>query len=661
VSSQIPQNRSPLAKLRGLVFLTLLLTLACYSIASGRTNSVGQEVLDDDAFLAGVQAGRKFENCEIHLSALAKALALATNPAAPLDIQLRGSTISTDEFEGFDLAAHDVYASITMVDSEIQNLPMSSMNFVGGLNFRECKFTGPLEFQAVRFRSSPRFVNCVFREINLTDVVIPSLKLAHNQIQTDVTLEKCQIALDLDFQDVVLRKLQLKEITVRMLNLKRAKIGTLEFKDADCTMHADFSNATFSDPVIVENCRFHQTVWFRDSKFSGFVGMRNVTFDSDLYFEGGNFQKSIILTDCHFGWYTAFNSGEFMDELRVTGCDLDNKRAVLVGPPSLPMGVLPKASDGCQMLFCDVQFHAPVIIQRLTGTNGIVAFHAARFENRAEITDCRLEGLLVSVPEFRTIFKRDASFQNTEARLAHFSGAEFNEDIFLDDAKINRSLNFADSKCRKNVFLRDCLLPRNLNDRTNGIMFDKAAISGGIHAEWSAFSQPGSPGIKVITDSPRTWATVEEAFRRASNLEGQCGALYERRFLETKLSRLFFARASNWWSWLFWGYGVRPGRVTLWSIGLFAVSFWIYWTQTSPLSERNGSQVWTARIRYTLSFTWQTLVKPFFGWNNSTSPFFKAYSLFASVAFKLCILFFLQGAANISPLLNSVASKLLAF
>lgn len=129
---------------------------------------------------------------------------------------------------------------------------------------------------------------------------------------------------------------------------------------------------------------------------------------------------------------------------------------------------------------------------------------------------------------------------------------------------------------------------------------------------------------------PDVWQTFEDAFKRASNLEGENKAMYQRRFLEGKSGDGYWRRLANITSCYFWGYGVRPLRVLFWMLVLFLVAFRVYWTQTTSMADSLTGRGRLTRFWFTLNFGWQTSLSFSFGPKNSTTLPFKVFTVLHS-------------------------------
>jgi hypothetical protein len=158
--------------------------------------------------------------------------------------------------------------------------------------------------------------------------------------------------------------------------------------------------------------------------------------------------------------------------------------------------------------------------------------------------------------------------------------------------------------------------------------------------------------LNVVSSNPTTWYSLEEVFRRSNNLRGQNEALYQRRLLSRKLRETVVENSfSNYLSWLFWRYGVRPLRLMSWMAIVFLLFTWLYWTQSPNKGFR--------RVKTAIEFSIRNSWKFNYGYERSRTPPFKVATLTHSFSSKILALLLLQVFANISPLLNSVLGKLL--
>jgi hypothetical protein len=168
---------------------------------------------------------------------------------------------------------------------------------------------------------------------------------------------------------------------------------------------------------------------------------------------------------------------------------------------------------------------------------------------------------------------------------------------------------------------------------------------------WWTFG-PAVP--KVMTSTSTTWYALEELFKASGNLKAQNEAYYQRRLLAyTDVTQTDESAVGNFWSWAFWGYGVRPARLLAWILLVFAIFTFIYWRELPPAV--------TSRFARAAMFSLNNSWKWKYGFDNAQTPLFKAITLTQSIATKVLLICLLQALSNVSPVLNSIAGKFIPF
>jgi hypothetical protein len=91
-------------------------------------------------------------------------------------------------------------------------------------------------------------------------------------------------------------------------------------------------------------------------------------------------------------------------------------------------------------------------------------------------------------------------------------------------------------------------------------------------------------GTRVNTVKPQTWTELASVFKRNSDLPGENEANYQKALLSISSEPELLKQALARLSWIFWGFGLRPVRLSFWLLIVYLVFSFVYWTQTGPIA-----------------------------------------------------------------------------
>jgi uncharacterized protein YjbI with pentapeptide repeats len=468
----------------------------------------------------------------------------------------------------------------------------------------------------------------------------------------------------------------------RILWEKREVQPGIKFERTEFLDDVDWENVNFSSPVSFRDCNFRRQFLCKKSVLKDntrFVGCR---FDGRCNCSGSVFGSQgghgAHFEDCVFQESALFEFASFFrlqfKSTTVQG-DTNFSEAQLNGPSAF--------------VFC--QFEHPVIF-REARVNAVVAFGYATFNSDASFTaidsgekghltfgqtkfmgDITFAGSRLDTLRFRTgegfapcVFEKSAIFTRLNCRIGDFSGAQFVARANFTDANFRELAEFRGTVFEGDADFYRATFPAIGPDSSQhqGLVLDDVIFAKAATLSWSQLAIGGKgPGrkTKVITNKPETWAVLEDVFHRNNDLSSQNEAHYQKRLLSMNSEKTInYKSLSDRVSWLFWGFGVRPLRLLLWILVVYALFALVYWTQTHGMQSKNEKHPsLLARIRFASNFTLRNSFGLFYGFDRSRTWLFKTITLLQAVLSKIMLLFLLQALANVSPLLRDLFGKLI--
>ncbi len=501
---------------------------------------------------------------------------------------------------------------------------------------------------------------------------------------SSLTLSECTIRGDLDLsgQSVPL-SFVLHDVSIS---------GSALFKNTDFEDTVNVSGVTFNSVAIFEGAKFESSVEFSLDAYQSFTSFGSATFEHESTFDNQTFEHPVTFAGAAFRGMTRLESLSFKD-------DTEFSIAVFGGPVwfgRVSFGGL-ASFRGLEIYdsvtFAVASFAKDAFFDELKGRPSTsLQFFGVTFGGRSYFDDSQVPHLRFSTrfsdedvaqskkmvdPTPRatteltrrfyspTVFEKVAVFRGMHSDVVDFTESEFQDQSDFIGARFGRLAMFRDTTFKGEVNFFGVRFPEAGADILKSIPPGRGLILDGAHfrdrvllswgqlVEGTNWWQLGTAArLKLVTSNPTTWYALEEVFRRSANLHGQNEALYERRLLSRDLGSSFDEGVfTNYLSFVFWGYGVRPLRVLFWMAWVFIAFTWIYWTQ-SP-----GQGL--VRLRGAVSFSIRNSWRLNYGYERAVTTPFRVATLAHSLISKVMGLLLLEALANVSPLLNSVLGKLL--
>jgi hypothetical protein len=313
---------------------------------------------------------------------------------------------------------------------------------------------------------------------------------------------------------------------------------------------------------------------------------------------------------------------------------------------------------------------------------GELIFTSVNFRERAYFNGSKLKGIWFSSrpqhgetgrpirirvgqdPNTPTTFEKYATFRGLTCFSAHFTEVEFHDFADFSKAGFAHYVSFADTTFEKDVNFYGTTFPATQtplqldkmdadpNTLKDGLILDDVRFQRPANFEWQQVQG------KVNTETRETWRLLEDSFKRASDLEGQNEAMYQRKQSE-RANGNFWEQAGNKFSFYFWGYGVRPLRLGIWLLAFYCFFTIIYLMRPQSLvgNKIKWAKFWK-RVIFAIKFSAQTSWKFSYGVKRARTLRFKVLTLIHSVGFKILLIFLLKAISNTSPLLNELVGKL---
>jgi hypothetical protein len=235
---------------------------------------------------------------------------------------------------------------------------------------------------------------------------------------------------------------------------------------------------------------------------------------------------------------------------------------------------------------------------------------------------------------------------------AAFEETEFHDYVDFKDARFLTSVSFLKTSFESEASFHGVGFPELNKPATKGVVLDEARFQKPIDLNW------GQIDCRVDTNGRETWADLAEAFKRSSNLEGQNAAFYNQKYAEGKTHGL--RRLGNFIDWVFWGYGVRFWRLTVWIALVYSMFTILYLIHPSAVTSNRAEWFgWWRRLGFALTFSLQTSVKVGYGIARARTSLYKVFAVLQSVIFKIMLICLLTVFSHISPLLNEIVGKLI--
>lgn len=251
-------------------------------------------------------------------------------------------------------------------------------------------------------------------------------------------------------------------------------------------------------------------------------------------------------------------------------------------------------------------------------------------------------------------FEKIADFNNLDCNLADLTETEFHDFVDFRHAKFHQAVNFNDTIFLGEVNFNGAEFPKWSGTQQSGIGLEGTRFQQPIRLTWEQIAD------KVRPDGTETWSDLQDEFKRSSNLKGQNEAMYQQE-LQEGAKATGFARVSNMLDRLYWGYRVRPLKLTGWMMLITLVFAGLYWKHPESVAEENEKPRvgWWQRLKFALAFSLRTSWKFGYGYEHARTKTLKLITIIQSIGFKIMLLSLLTVFSNTSPLLNELLGKLL--
>ena len=480
--------------------------------------------------------------------------------------------------------------------------------------------------------------------------------------------------------------------------------GMLQLHEGDTPrevfMGIDFSNTIFSGEVVLYHSNFREPAYFNRCVFAGPVNATDTSFTNGVSFSGSAFKSPVLFTGCkvsggkayflettfyHWAFFddatfsdgADFTGAKFLDEVNLSA-NFDDV-TIFTDVIFSNVAVFREHRMNGWIQFQKTKFLDDVIFEKINGPGANLNFAEARFQGRIYCTDSELQSLLFSPDEGRPpiVFEKMADFHGIKCEEGDFRAVDFRDYVNFSQAQFLKKAELSDTTFESEVNLygtqfgewKDASNNEEFQLQMDGVRFEKTA-----NLQWRQLVQKQpwwffwrEPKLKILTTVTDTWKSLEEMFSRSGNLKGENEAMYQRRILARTLDPANEDSESSGWecfenyfSEIFWGYGVRPARLVLWMLFFYLSFTSLYLTQTNELSKgKNCRDVLLKRLGFAIKFSGYTSVKPFYGFQQSNGKTYKTITVMHYFAFTIMLVCFLDSIARVSPLLHEIVGKLL--
>lgn len=434
------------------------------------------------------------------------------------------------------------------------------------------------------------------------------------------------------------------------LKLRRARFGgNAEF------IRNGRNLALFDGTVDCREAVFSRVASFIGSRFSGHMDFRNVQFSNDVNFGdselgtgpassfagpfymaefGGaaNF-RNVRFNRLRF-WRTVFRNGA--DFYRAHGQTLQLLGLTVRGP----------------LAFDDAKLGA----LELNGFGGSMSVEGETILRRASMDKFTLN---------RVTFKKSVDMDEASIiSQLRFRRVSFDGDLRLLDSTlptVQADADKADKADRNEISIRDLTLNKGLFMGPDQFLSRRPwwAFWREDKPRFYARDEADDPSDSSAKDDRRLWRELLRAFDIAKNVELKNYAEYQLHLLEERNESGLQAIASTASRW-FWGFGLRPLRTLFWLAVVILVFAGLYWRQLGTVaSDMNPVSRFATRSRLALQFSARTAWQFKYGYDNSTTPLFRAITTVESILAKAILPCFAYALTQASPLLSEIMKKLL--
>ncbi|MBI3714966.1 MAG: pentapeptide repeat-containing protein [Betaproteobacteria bacterium] len=470
-----------------------------------------------------------------------------------------------------------------------------------------------------------------------------------------------------------------------------------------------FNNSTFGIPVVITDSEFASSLSFQGSELmEGFELSKSVSNHtrkgilaklSGARFADANFRKEAIFSETTFATRADFSHATFHERALFRRVSVGGSTA-FIGARFEKAAVFSASTVTGAMLFSGARFLGPAYFNRInTGPGaqvaGTIDFASSIFSQRVSFRDSQFKLLLAAhgagaratvQDEYQKLFgipvddqellvsasfEKPASFTRFRCTRCDFTGVEFLDESDFMSAKFEKAVSFADVTFGKTAAFDGAVFTPPIGEDA----LDHLTQASLVAPDVTQYAATYLDGIKFRQDatiawqqldsrvpplSAGTWASLDDFFRRAGDLESQNAAVYARALDEAGRIDGAAGRLIDRAQRHLWGYGTKPAYLFGWMTLAFLLFTWAYWTQTKPLAE--GVKLWQGianRAWYALEFSLRTSLQFNYGYANARSRRFKVIAVTQTALLKLLFVLLIVSLSRTSPLLQQVVSKLI--
>lgn len=416
----------------------------------------------------------------------------------------------------------------------IQGVLVLNGSYSHPININDCKIDEIKAIENCKFCETVQFNRSTFSKANFSHTVFED-----EVFLCDSTFEgKC------DFVDVSFEHVEFGNATFK---------SEANFRDSEFSELADFSYVTFGDKALFSHAKFNKGANFRNALF-----MDNASFERATFSQDGFFNEAIFNKKTDFDWSKFLHNADF-------------RRAEFKGPVEFQDADVSAGAhfnyavfEGC----CDFQ------------RSNFFKFNCIR-SNVSEVFDFKDVDIEESVDFSETVFILDANFSGTKIGAGGlFKKVQFEKSDF-SSTNFGGEVDFSDAIFRRRVIFQ--------NAKFEGTICLLATFSNGAGIEWTQIEGTNGKSTRIRNSvDPEN----ENDHLRASDEFGRLKRVFESNNDYDAMDRAYemFQHHKNYgvskglplqWINAFFlkfcaGYGTRPLRVLMASLGIITIFALIY-------------------------------------------------------------------------------------
>jgi hypothetical protein len=335
------------------------------------------------------------------------------------------------------------------------------------------------------------------------------------------------------------------------LNLSALKIeGPVHFNNIYFKNSVSFKSTAFNDVADFSSSKFNSTADFRFSEFNSIVDFSSSNFSRNAYFISSKFNGNTNFISSKFNGNAYFISSKFNGNTNFISSKF-NGNAYFISTKFNG-----DADFGSSKFNGDADF-------RSSKFNSTAYFISSKFNSTAYFSSSK--------------FNSDAYFSSSIFNGdADFGSSKFNGDAYFRQSNFNKAIGFANSKT-KNAFFENSIFTKNSKLFLQGAEYDK------LYIRWY--------NISDIDYDDTVYVLLIKNFNNLGFFEDADNCYYQYRIEHRSLPwpglnfldpidalDASFRNTIDFFSLIFYGYGVEPLYPVAWSI-FFMVLFGIIWNK----------------------------------------------------------------------------------